>query len=50
MGIEKEEILDLFVILFIWEIVFFIFLYVYVLMILKWVLIVSIEMINLIYM
>lgn len=50
MGIEKEEILDLFVILFIWEIVFFIFLYVYVLMILKWVLIVSIKMINLIYM
>lgn len=50
MGIEKEEILDLFVILFIWEIVFFIFLYVYVLMILKWVLIVSIKMNNLIYM
>lgn len=50
MGIEKEEILDLFVILFIWEIVFFIFLYVYVLIILKWVLIVSIKMINLIYM
>lgn len=50
MGIEKEEILDLFVILFIWEIVFFIFLYVYVWMILKWVLIVSIKMINLIYM
>lgn len=50
MGIEKDEILDLFVILFIWEIVFFIFLYVYVLMILKWVLIVSIKMINLIYM
>lgn len=50
MGIEKEEILDLFVILFIWEIVFFIFLYIYVLMILKWVLIVSIKMINLIYM
>lgn len=50
MGIEKEEILDLFVILFIWEIVFFIFLYVYVLMVLKWVLIVSIKMINLIYM
>lgn len=50
MDIEKEEILDLFVILFIWEIVFFIFLYVYVLMVLKWVLIVSIKMINLIYM